>query len=347
MSAGEGFFQFDDADNFLLEDSPEDYQAPMDSTAQCCLCKCGHKKNLEASNPLKFRSYQGYLPEIEEEASVPFSYSQRRNEISPPSDEEFSYIVYPQSSRGRARNTRDKEEESMPDTYSQRRSEISPSSDEEFSYIAYPQSSRGRGRSTLENDLEFGFPDPSSVGRRSSVGMPYLSMNTEDLVMGGNISESFQRIGLEKEHLMITSPSHFTLQTRPRDGRKMLLYTPGKLRRSAHEKFDIYDGRASLVDPMSDGRNLRHHITQSPGFDIQYFRNNHGVLVPTIIQPNQGAASNSASELPLSSSVSVSSDETDHPQIKVGLYKTELCRSWEETGYCRYAAKCQVTPLRM
>ena len=26
---------------------------------------------------------------------------------------------------------------------------------------------------------------------------------------------------------------------------------------------------------------------------------------------------------------------------KLGLYKTELCRSWEEKGSCRYASKCQ------
>jgi tristetraprolin len=26
---------------------------------------------------------------------------------------------------------------------------------------------------------------------------------------------------------------------------------------------------------------------------------------------------------------------------KLGLYKTELCRSWEEKGTCRYAGKCQ------
>jgi hypothetical protein len=26
---------------------------------------------------------------------------------------------------------------------------------------------------------------------------------------------------------------------------------------------------------------------------------------------------------------------------KLGLYKTELCRSWEEKGTCRYGAKCQ------
>ncbi|KAJ3117741.1 hypothetical protein HK098_006127 [Nowakowskiella sp. JEL0407] len=32
---------------------------------------------------------------------------------------------------------------------------------------------------------------------------------------------------------------------------------------------------------------------------------------------------------------------TDREMKKVNLYKTELCRSWEETGYCRYGAKCQ------
>lgn len=26
---------------------------------------------------------------------------------------------------------------------------------------------------------------------------------------------------------------------------------------------------------------------------------------------------------------------------KLGLYKTELCRSWEEKGTCRYGSKCQ------
>ena len=26
---------------------------------------------------------------------------------------------------------------------------------------------------------------------------------------------------------------------------------------------------------------------------------------------------------------------------KLGLYKTELCRSWEEKGSCRYGSKCQ------
>ncbi|KAJ3036773.1 hypothetical protein HDV00_002385 [Rhizophlyctis rosea] len=31
----------------------------------------------------------------------------------------------------------------------------------------------------------------------------------------------------------------------------------------------------------------------------------------------------------------------DQSLKKLSLYKTELCRSWEETGYCRYASKCQ------
>ncbi|KAJ3118556.1 hypothetical protein HDU96_000508 [Phlyctochytrium bullatum] len=33
--------------------------------------------------------------------------------------------------------------------------------------------------------------------------------------------------------------------------------------------------------------------------------------------------------------------KVDKEQKKVNLYKTELCRSWEETGDCRYGAKCQ------
>lgn len=45
---------------------------------------------------------------------------------------------------------------------------------------------------------------------------------------------------------------------------------------------------------------------------------------------------------PSSSSVAAS-DETDtHPLLRSNLYKTELCRTWEETGGCRYATKCQV-----
>jgi hypothetical protein len=55
----------------------------------------------------------------------------------------------------------------------------------------------------------------------------------------------------------------------------------------------------------------------------------------------------SSSSIPLQSEVrtssSVSSDETEHLSlVKTGLYKTELCRSWEETGNCRYSTKCQV-----
>ncbi|CAM6051116.1 unnamed protein product, partial [Sphagnum compactum] len=31
----------------------------------------------------------------------------------------------------------------------------------------------------------------------------------------------------------------------------------------------------------------------------------------------------------------------EFPAARSSLYKTELCRSWEETGYCRYSTKCQ------
>jgi hypothetical protein len=32
------------------------------------------------------------------------------------------------------------------------------------------------------------------------------------------------------------------------------------------------------------------------------------------------------------------------PRTQHSLYKTELCRSWEESGACRYGHKCQVRP---
>ncbi len=35
----------------------------------------------------------------------------------------------------------------------------------------------------------------------------------------------------------------------------------------------------------------------------------------------------------------------EFPAARSSLYKTELCRSWEETGYCRYSTKCQVLLL--
>lgn len=209
----------------------------------------------------------------------------------------------------------------MPFPYSQHWNCISPPSDEEFSYNSYSQSIRDWGRSP-NDELEFSFSDPLHL--RSTVGVPCFYTNTD---------EKFQRVSREKEPLMVSSPSHCNFQTR--DGRDMLLYTPVKFRRSGD----------SFLDPMSGCRNLQHQGSQSPGFDAQYFRNGHGVVVPSIIQPKQ-AINNSVTELPSSSSVSVSSDETEHPQLKVELYKTELCRSWEETGYCRYAAKCQVMPLR-
>lgn len=204
------------------------------------------------------------------------------------------------------------EEVDVPFRYSQHWNHISPLIDEEFSYISYPQSIRDRGR-TPNDEFEFCFSDPSNLGIRSTVGVPCFYTNND---------EKFQHIGREKEPLMV-SPSQFDLQTRQRDGREMLLYTPVKFRRSG----------GSFLDPMSGYQNLQHQRPQSPGFDA-----------PSIIQPVE-AINNSAIELPSSSSVSVSSDETEHPQLKVGLYKTELCRSWEETGYCRYAAKCQVLPL--
>lgn len=42
---------------------------------------------------------------------------------------------------------------------------------------------------------------------------------------------------------------------------------------------------------------------------------------------------------------SVLSSPSSAQNINTALYKTELCRSWEETGTCRYGVKCQVCSL--
>lgn len=38
---------------------------------------------------------------------------------------------------------------------------------------------------------------------------------------------------------------------------------------------------------------------------------------------------------------SMTSNSSDTGQKQTSLYKTELCRSWEDTGFCRYGKKCQ------
>lgn len=186
-----------------------------------------------------------------------------------------------------------------------------------------------------DSTLQFIFSNPSSLGLETSGGVPYFSTN---------IDGDFQRPSLE-EDILVNSLSRCTLgQTRHRDQRRMLLRsTPEKFRCINQVSSDIYNSGMSL-DPMNTFRNLHYEGIQSPGYEVQ-FRKRQGASVPSIIRPKQ-ALSSSPSEVPSSSSVSVSSDETEHPgehpQLKVGLYKTELCRSWEETGFCRYGAKCQV-----
>ena len=51
-----------------------------------------------------------------------------------------------------------------------------------------------------------------------------------------------------------------------------------------------------------------------------------------------GASANRPSPTP---SGGASSQGPNANNRKLGLYKTELCRSWEEKGTCRYGAKCQ------
>ncbi|KAI8985927.1 hypothetical protein BDB01DRAFT_896313 [Pilobolus umbonatus] len=60
-----------------------------------------------------------------------------------------------------------------------------------------------------------------------------------------------------------------------------------------------------------------------------------------VIKPRR-ALQNKKSHVSLLSSNSITDDdETDPTKKQKNLYKTEMCRNWEETGHCRYGIKCQ------
>ncbi|XP_024364440.2 uncharacterized protein [Physcomitrium patens] len=194
-------------------------------------------------------------------------------------------------------------------------------------YSAYSQSILRKGRGMSEKNFEFIFSDTSSMGMKFSVGVPYSSTTTE---------EDFQE--LEQESSVDSSSTRCILQRKPRKGRKMLLHTPGNVCGYDPEKFGICNRSVSFLNPVQALRNLQHERMHSPGINV-HFRCTHRLHAPSIIR-SKPAINHAGSELPLCSP-SAPSDEIEHPQIKEGLYKTELCRSWEETGHCRYAAKCQ------
>ncbi|CAH1760209.1 9394_t:CDS:1 [Entrophospora sp. SA101] len=57
---------------------------------------------------------------------------------------------------------------------------------------------------------------------------------------------------------------------------------------------------------------------------------------------NQRVRSNSdPAKSTISSDSSTTSNESDKEQKKAILYKTEMCRNWEELGTCRYGPRCQ------
>ncbi|KAM6497968.1 hypothetical protein JOM56_005916 [Amanita muscaria] len=69
-------------------------------------------------------------------------------------------------------------------------------------------------------------------------------------------------------------------------------------------------------------------------------------LMAARIQQFGGAYATAQSNLGVDNTVPVIPSPTSHSgpstnNRKVNLYKTELCRSWEEKGTCRYGAKCQ------
>lgn len=65
----------------------------------------------------------------------------------------------------------------------------------------------------------------------------------------------------------------------------------------------------------------------------------HGITPPPPISPSSvGGPSSATSTGPMGSGIPGGPSANNR---KLGLYKTELCRSWEEKGSCRYGPKCQ------
>eukprot|EP00184_Porphyridium_aerugineum_P001240 CAMPEP_0184697780 /NCGR_PEP_ID=MMETSP0313-20130426/4625_1 /TAXON_ID=2792 /ORGANISM="Porphyridium aerugineum, Strain SAG 1380-2" /LENGTH=462 /DNA_ID=CAMNT_0027156617 /DNA_START=883 /DNA_END=2271 /DNA_ORIENTATION=+ len=64
-------------------------------------------------------------------------------------------------------------------------------------------------------------------------------------------------------------------------------------------------------------------------------------LVPRAKSPDHSAGSTTSPTPTAPQLVRSASGSSTQPKIKKELYKTEMCRSWEEMGSCRYGLKCQ------
>ena len=88
--------------------------------------------------------------------------------------------------------------------------------------------------------------------------------------------------------------------------------------------------RASSNDELVDGL---FQLGLSPGSPATSFGVN--------LTPTRGSSAYGSSAFERDDSARSTSASPASPKQQHSLYKTELCRSWEESGACRYGAKCQ------
>ncbi|KAI8575104.1 hypothetical protein K450DRAFT_9290 [Umbelopsis ramanniana AG] len=128
---------------------------------------------------------------------------------------------------------------------------------------------------------------------------------------------------------------------------------------SANNLTHLYSGSGILVSSLAwEDKELYHHTTSLPSGDNQV----HHLLRKENISENldKGDVENTRSHserkknlakiqnTPRVAHINNASKRTtlvEYPKIckdkKADLYKTEMCRNWQEIGYCRYGKKCR------
>ena len=189
-----------------------------------------------------------------------------------------------------------------------------------------------------------GYPQQNIVPNPSAMGYPshtsHLSLaNTQqlyDMMLPGPHHDHPSVTRVQQQHTVFR-PSHHHSASDPsaniRDAAALMLMNNANMQPFAPGIFqpgmppmplypNQYYGTEQYqpVDPAAIAARLQ---TQYPG---QY-----PVLPPQAM----------ANPEPVSSPTSTHGQGPSANNRKLGLYKTELCRSWEEKGSCRYATKCQ------
>ena len=103
----------------------------------------------------------------------------------------------------------------------------------------------------------------------------------------------------------------------------------------------VYPGMAITTPPVYGNQFFPPGAPQPQGMYNQELMANVGRPMPQF-GANGNPTTPTATQTPFTTSPSP--PNTSGPSAnnrKLGLYKTELCRSWEEKGSCRYGPKCQ------